>query len=168
MYGALVTSHLWTHQLPATCLFHFSSFSKMQCHPLPKPLVPSARPRQWEEKSSCFLPPTGNRRHCRCCPVEEDEGTDTAPSLPFHGGETPLINPVLSFLIHSRSAWPCSRKEALSTLAYSKEQFISTNSILTLWREQRCPENAGSGHLPSASCATQAPFTPQDNVASTA
>ncbi|XP_009460831.1 PREDICTED: myocilin [Nipponia nippon] len=59
------------------------------------------------------------------------------------------------------SAWPCPRREALSTLAYSKDQCASTNSVLTPWREQRSPENSGRSDRPAASCVTQVHFAPQ-------
>lgn len=125
-----------------------------------KPLLPSARPRQWEEKSSCFLLPTGNTAATAGAVQQRRMKGWMLPLLSLSVEVRPHSNPILSFLIHSRS---CPRREALSTLAYSKEKFLSTNSTLTLWREQRCPENSGCSHLPSASCAAQVPFTPQDN-----
>ena len=103
---------------------------------------------------------------CNSLPAEEDEGVDVTPSPPFYGGGTPLIKPILILLIHSKSAWPCPRREALSPLAYCKDQCASTKSILTPWREHRPPENSGRSDRPVASCLTQVHFAPQGNVAS--
>lgn len=119
-----------------------------------------------EELLFSAITPERRKMLCNSFPADEGKGVDTDSSPPFYGGGTPLVKPILTLPLHSRPVWHCPRREALSTLAYRKDQGASANSILTPWREPRPPENSGCSDGPAASCVTQVHFAPQGNVAS--